>query len=307
MFRWKKESKRREISTSNLRSKGIEIIKHQEMNFLDYYHDNSFVLSNCYILGVHIKLLGKQGDIHNETKMKYINSISYALNKINKKVRNLSGVVKNINVYVAEGTGRTEVRWPKIEDENTYNKLISKGIWVESPCLHINDKQITQVNKIKSLPPSFGGSGGLRNKNHSGQIGFDVSVSGVSDQLHQEAISGKRKLLESNPECSTRVIASIVHEIGHILHAQRIESEGKFWFARRTNEQNKCIIPAMIVEQVSEYAIQKNNSNEFVAEVFTGLVYGKKYSKKVLEYYQYYLGPELIGIELPKLPHNWSP
>ncbi|MDC9589100.1 hypothetical protein PSI23_07145 [Xenorhabdus sp. XENO-10] len=305
MLRWKKEPKRREISTSDLRSKGIEIIKHQEMNFLDYYHDNSFVLSNCYILGIHIKLLGKQGDIHNETKMKYINSISYALNKINKKVRNLSGVVKNINVYVAEGTGRTEVRWPKIEDENTYNKLISKGVWVESPCLHINDKQITQVNKIKSLPSSSWGNRWLRNKNHSGQVGLNVS--GVSDQLHQESISGKRKLLESNPECSARVIASIVHEIGHILHAQRIESERKFWCARRTNEQGEYTIPAKIVEQVSDYAIQKNNSNEFVAEVFTGLVYGKKYSKKVLEYYQYYLGPELIGVELPKLPNNWSP
>ncbi|SFN84436.1 hypothetical protein [Xenorhabdus japonica] len=233
--------------TSDLRSKGIEIIP-----FI-------FQVASLLATLAHPSL----------------NSIIYALNKINKKVRNLSGVVKNINIYVAEETERTEVRWLKIEDKKTYNELISKRVWVESPCLHINDKQITQVNKVKSLPHSFWGSSGLRNTSHSGQVG--VNVSGVSDQLHQESISGKRKLLESNPECSTRVIASIVHEIGHILHAQRIESERKFWCARRTDEQGEYTIPAMIVEQVSDYAIQKNNSNEFVAEVFTGL------------------------------PHNWSP
>ncbi|OTA15916.1 hypothetical protein Xvie_02253 [Xenorhabdus vietnamensis] len=63
-------------------------------------------------------------------------------------------------------------------------------------------------------------------------------------------------------------------------------------------DESPCL--HIIVEQVSDYAIQKNNSNEFVAEILTGLVYGIKYSKKVLEYYQYYLGPELIGVELPK-------
>ncbi|WP_273584250.1 hypothetical protein [Xenorhabdus sp. PR6a] len=110
-----------------------------------------------------------------------------------------------------------------------------------------------------------------------------------------------------NSENSTKVIAAIVHEIGHIIHAQRTESKEKFWLAKRIDQHNIHNIPAKIVEQVSGYAIEKQNSNEFVAEVFTGLVYGKKYSQEVLEYYQYYSGPELTGIKLPELPPNWNP
>ncbi|MBD2811230.1 hypothetical protein ID853_10135 [Xenorhabdus sp. Vera] len=271
------------------KSKVIQVIMHQDIDFLHYYNNNS-VLARCYILGIEIRIIDGLRDLRNEIKQEYLTYISYAINKIIKKVSNLPSVVKVINVYI-EKIGRIEVRWPEIEDKETYNTLKNNNVWVNSPCLHINDNTIKQVSEIKFRPLSFGcfSFSSFRNENHMGKIGVDTS--GVPDQLNHEV------KVRSN---LTRVVATIVHEIGHILHAQQKTSHNKFWEGRKMSEQGKYTIPARIAEEVSNYVIQKNNSNEFVAEVFTGLIYGKKYSKEVLEYYKYYSGPEFTDADLKR-------
>ncbi|MBI6549145.1 hypothetical protein [Xenorhabdus lircayensis] len=302
MCKQKKEGNNRVTSKSDINSKTIEIILHQEINFLDYYGDNKFILFDSYICGINLKVFGKNEEHSDDIKMKFLLPVYYAINKVYARVDDLSKIVRNINIYIEEKMGLTEVRWPGKEDKMADNISRTKAVGIDDPYLHINAQNIKKVNEIKSRQHSFWRRNRGINKNSSVQI-----ECGVPDQLYHEAISGSRKSLELNPESSTKVIASIVHEIGHIIHAQRIESKEKFWLARKTSQQEKYTLPAKIAEQVSGYVIQKNNSNEFVAEVFTGLVYGKKYSKEVLEYYQYYLGPELTGIELPKLSHNWNP
>ncbi|CDG16393.1 hypothetical protein [Xenorhabdus doucetiae] len=296
MYKQKKKRDSRVISLrDSIRNKKIEIILHQEIDFTDCYRNNKFILFDSYICGINLKFFGKNEEHSDQIRMKFLPPICYAINKVYAKVNNLSKIMRNINIYIGEEEGKTEVRWPAREDKIADNTSITKTVGIGIPHLHINAKK---VKEIKSPQYSFWG----RNKNITARIGW-----GVPDQLYHEAISGSRKSLELNSENSTKVIAAIVHEIGHIIHAQRTESKEKFWLAKRIDQHNIHNIPAKIVEQVSGYAIEKQNSNEFVAEVFTGLVYGKKYSQEVLEYYQYYSGPELTGIKLPELPPNWSP
>jgi hypothetical protein len=81
-----------------------------------------------------------------------------------------------------------------------------------------------------------------------------------------------------------KVTAVIVHEIAHLLHEAL--SQDIFWRNKKTSAD---IVPANIAMQVSNYAANKN-FDEFVAEVFTGLVHGKAYSPAVITVYQNYGG-----------------
>jgi len=78
------------------------------------------------------------------------------------------------------------------------------------------------------------------------------------------------------------ITAVCVHEIGHILH--EISNPEFFWGPNA----NKPTPPAL-GGQVSMYA--GNNIKEFVAEVFTGLIYGERYNDAVMNAYVDYAGP----------------
>ncbi len=76
----------------------------------------------------------------------------------------------------------------------------------------------------------------------------------------------------------TRTIRAI-HEIGHIIH-ERQAGDG-FWEGFRK--------PNSSATQVSTYA--GNNEKEFVAEVFAGMLIGKRWPNEVLAEYRKWLGP----------------
>ncbi len=85
---------------------------------------------------------------------------------------------------------------------------------------------------------------------------------------------------------SNYIAAVCVHEIGHILH--EMADEAFFW-----SPAANALTPGALGGQVSMYA--GNNVKEFVAEVFTGLVYGDIFSLAVMQAYRGYSGPTVGG------------
>ena len=77
----------------------------------------------------------------------------------------------------------------------------------------------------------------------------------------------------------TRTIRTI-HEIGHIIHER--QAGDTYWQSGRT-------INTAASSQVSQYGCC--NEKEFVAEVFAGMMIGKRWSNEVLAEYRKWLGP----------------
>ncbi len=78
------------------------------------------------------------------------------------------------------------------------------------------------------------------------------------------------------------------HEIGHWLHFQQMPPVSEcrnIW--ESVNEEK-------IKNDVSEYAIKKKDGREFVAEVFKGLVKGKKYDDYIMNLYKRLNGPKVF-------------
>jgi hypothetical protein len=117
---------------------------------------------------------------------------------------------------------------------------------------------------------------------------------GVSDQVYDSqrksrlnptrmklAAQGHYQKSKSNAKAT----AVVVHELGHLIHAHR--SPDSFWANRIMGTPS---VPVNIGGEVSNYAMRRN-PDEFVAEVFTGLVYGKTYSAEVMAEYDRLGGP----------------
>jgi hypothetical protein len=85
---------------------------------------------------------------------------------------------------------------------------------------------------------------------------------------------------------------TFAHEYGHILHHNKLAFGESLQYKRGKFGTGKIKQQRLaIAGQVSEYA--KTNPMEFVAEVFSGHVNGKKYTKSVMEMYKFYKGPDL--------------
>ena len=76
--------------------------------------------------------------------------------------------------------------------------------------------------------------------------------------------------------------ATVVHEMGHLLHHQT--SASNFYGLQSASHRQP-----MVARKVSTYAT--NNPRELVAEVFLGLVYGKSFDDDVIEMYNAFGGP----------------
>jgi len=87
--------------------------------------------------------------------------------------------------------------------------------------------------------------------------------------------------------CSTNNVSHFIyHEVGHWLHFQNKPStraSEKIW-----NSAEK----ELIKNEVSQTAISYSDGTEFVAEVFSGLIDGKKYSNHVIDVYKQLKGPQ---------------
>ena len=88
----------------------------------------------------------------------------------------------------------------------------------------------------------------------------------------------------------------VYHEIGHFLHektALKPEMAKEIW--------NKLGYDTDLLKEVGSYAMmgdrfEINIGKEFVAEVFAGMLSGKKYSKKVMSLYEALGGPKIEGL-----------
>jgi hypothetical protein len=80
--------------------------------------------------------------------------------------------------------------------------------------------------------------------------------------------------------------AVVIHELGHNLHAR---SNPDMVLSGSDLEKNYKMTNAS--EKVSPYATK--NPLEFVAEVFTGLVYGYRYDGEVMSKYEEWGGPQV--------------
>ncbi|DAB05085.1 TPA: hypothetical protein CPT92_09665 [Candidatus Gastranaerophilales bacterium HUM_13] len=78
---------------------------------------------------------------------------------------------------------------------------------------------------------------------------------------------------------------ALFHEIGHWLHFQNIPP------LKECREIWKTANLEKIKEDVSEYAVKKDDGREFVAEVFKGLIKGKKYDEYIMNLYKRLHGP----------------
>jgi len=152
-----------------------------------------------------------------------------------------------------------------------------------SASLFLGDRMMFQANKVEPGQDRTYGQG-------------KKGPRGVADQIYDE----KRKF-KGNParwwksmrnqyqasKASAKATAVVIHEIGHILHEQRAPL--RFWNNKKVGADP---VPANIAMQVSSYLFN-NNFDEFVAEVFTGLVHGRHYSPEVLEAYENQGGPRV--------------
>jgi hypothetical protein len=80
------------------------------------------------------------------------------------------------------------------------------------------------------------------------------------------------------------ITAVCVHELGHVLHEI---ADGEYFWSKEANETP----PGKLAGLISMYAAA--NKKEFVAEVFTGCIYGKKteYGQGVMDAYDTFHGP----------------
>lgn len=80
---------------------------------------------------------------------------------------------------------------------------------------------------------------------------------------------------------------SFFHEIGHWLHFQnmpKLEERKAVWKEADIEK---------IKKDVSEYSISADDGKEFVAEVFKGLIKGKKYDNYIMTLYKKLRGPKV--------------
>lgn len=105
---------------------------------------------------------------------------------------------------------------------------------------------------------------------------------GVHDQIYD--LADNKRAAEKN-----RMIALVVHEIGHILHF--------FYDTKRFGILKTSFgisVSGLIAAKVSDYVQKQQNCLELVAEVFTGKIHGLSYSKDVMDCYYLCGGPKPI-------------
>ena len=80
---------------------------------------------------------------------------------------------------------------------------------------------------------------------------------------------------------------ALFHEVGHWLHFQDLPplSVSKSIWGKADLEKIK--------NDVSQYAVKTSDGREFVAEVFKGLIKGKKFDDYILSLYKKLKGPEI--------------
>ncbi len=113
----------------------------------------------------------------------------------------------------------------------------------------------------------------------------------VGNPLTGKLADGRYRYLST--ELDPSGVGTMVHELGHFLHYANARAQyhdlAFTQFAGRSGQGGDAVAHENLAFGVSAYAA--GNPREFVAEVFTGLVYGKPFSPEVMRMYHGLGGP----------------
>ncbi|WP_310719369.1 scabin-related ADP-ribosyltransferase [Streptomyces lydicus] len=113
----------------------------------------------------------------------------------------------------------------------------------------------------------------------------------VGNPLTSKLPDGRYRYLST--ELDPSGVGTMVHELGHFLHYANARAQyhdlAFTQFAGRSGQGGDAVAHQNLAFGVSAYAA--GNPREFVAEVFTGLVYGKPFSPEVMRMYHGLGGP----------------
>jgi hypothetical protein len=155
-----------------------------------------------------------------------------------------------------------------------------------TPFMKIGLKMFVRNKKVESKTP------GLQVKGGMGEGAGRGVADHVYDDHRKSRFNPSRWSMGSaayqKQKAMAKGAAVIVHEIGHFIHEQ--VARDQFWGMKATRDPMSIAVPMEIASQVSAYLLA-NNWLEFVAEVFTGLMYNKTYSAGVMAKYTEYGGP----------------
>jgi hypothetical protein len=180
--------------------------------------------------------------------------------------------------------------------KDAVGKVSSTGVKV--PPLHIHMPKYGRGLKLKATDTAPGGATCEIEAKSSRAVFVPPDFMHLSSELIgtpdlekvKNPVTGADEYKFSSTGFDPSGVASIVHEIGHALHFT--ESPGKFhglWGSSFTGKAPSGKQSSQVANaEVSQYG---GKPREFVAEVFLGLVYGKKYSDDVMAIYRAFGGP----------------
>ncbi|WP_077193695.1 scabin-related ADP-ribosyltransferase [Streptomyces lydicus] len=129
----------------------------------------------------------------------------------------------------------------------------------------------------------------------------------VGNPLTGKLADGRYRYLST--ELDPSGVGTMVHELGHFLHYANARAQyhdlAFTQFAGRSGQDGDAVAHENLAFGVSAYAA--GNPREFVAEVFTGLVYGKPFSPEVMRMYHGLGGPTLTSNRAPYVAPHATP
>jgi hypothetical protein len=203
-------------------------------------------------------------------------AIKSALQAIERSMPGILRTIGRLNVTIGDDLV-TQLRWHPDERTGT-------------PTLHLGMSNALRANPVAPQQGDLGFPSSMLGIWGQGRHGMRGVADQVYDQRRLAGSSASRWLKElagtyRTSKSHAKATAVAIHEIGHLLHA--LKSPDHYWNNRR---HASLPVDSRIAGEVSNYALQ-GNPDEFVAEVFVGMVLGHAYSSNVKAVYEALGGP----------------
>jgi hypothetical protein len=182
------------------------------------------------------------------------------------------------NAAFVKETGNYKGQWYEIYKNNQDPSLAAKVAAVNRAVRLIADKGVKIPNGLRVyLTNEFAAQNRAFSRDENWkEVAYVVLGPAALEGGRADAFSASGFLGENKPTITT------VHEIGHILHERSLGDA--FW-------ATGSIIAGTPSTGTSVTGYANSSKKEFVAEVFAGLILGKKWPTDVLNEYRRYSGP----------------